>query len=60
LPGWLSPARLAGESAALEAAAVEFVRAGDRGQARAAFTHAVEAYTWLGAAADVARLQTSG
>jgi DNA-binding CsgD family transcriptional regulator/tetratricopeptide (TPR) repeat protein len=42
---------------ALEAAAVEFIRADDRGQARAAFTHAVEAYNSLGAAADVARLQ---
>jgi DNA-binding CsgD family transcriptional regulator/tetratricopeptide (TPR) repeat protein len=44
---------------ALEAAAVEFVRADDRGQARAAFTHAVEAYNSLGAAADVARLQAA-
>ena len=42
---------------ALEAAAGEFVAAGDRGQARAAFTRAVEIYTSLGAAADVARLQ---
>jgi DNA-binding CsgD family transcriptional regulator len=42
---------------ALEAAAGEFVRAEDRGQARAAFTSAVEAYSSLGAAADVARLQ---
>jgi DNA-binding CsgD family transcriptional regulator/tetratricopeptide (TPR) repeat protein len=42
---------------ALEAAAGNFVRAGDRGGARAAFTHAVEVYTTLGAAADVARLQ---
>jgi DNA-binding CsgD family transcriptional regulator len=42
---------------ALEAAAEEFVSAGDRGQARAAFTRAVEIYTSLGAAADVARLQ---
>ena len=40
---------------ALEAAAEEFVRADDRGQARAAFTRAVEVYTSLGAAADVAR-----
>ncbi|HEX8008966.1 MAG TPA: LuxR C-terminal-related transcriptional regulator, partial [Trebonia sp.] len=44
---------------ALEAAAVEFIRADDRGQARVAFTHAVEAYTSLGAAADVARLQAT-
>jgi DNA-binding CsgD family transcriptional regulator len=42
---------------ALEAAAGEFVRTGDRGQARSAFTRAVEVYTSLGAAADVARLQ---
>ena len=44
---------------ALEAAAEEFVRTGDRGQARAAFTRAVEVYTFLGAAADVARLQAA-
>jgi DNA-binding CsgD family transcriptional regulator/tetratricopeptide (TPR) repeat protein len=44
---------------ALEAAAVEFVRADDRGQARVAFTHAVETYNSLGAAADVARLQAA-
>jgi DNA-binding CsgD family transcriptional regulator len=42
---------------ALEAAAGEFVRAGDRDQARAAFVQAVEIYASLGAAADVARLQ---
>jgi DNA-binding NarL/FixJ family response regulator len=42
---------------ALEAAAVEYVQAGDRGQARAAFTQAAEAYSALGAAADVAQLQ---
>ena len=42
---------------ALEAAADELVAAGDRGQARSAFTRAVEIYTSLGAAADVARLQ---
>ena len=44
---------------ALEAAAGHFVDAGDRGQARAAFTRAVEVYTSLGAAADVARLQAT-
>jgi DNA-binding CsgD family transcriptional regulator len=44
---------------ALEAAAVHFVGTGDRGQARAAFTGAVEVYTSLGAAADVARLQAT-
>ncbi|HEY6279067.1 MAG TPA: AAA family ATPase [Streptosporangiaceae bacterium] len=42
---------------ALEAAAEAFVRNGDRGQARAAFTRAVEIYTSLGATTDVARLQ---
>jgi DNA-binding CsgD family transcriptional regulator len=42
---------------ALEAAAGHFVRAGDRGQAREAFTGAVEVYASLGAAADVSRLQ---
>ena len=44
---------------ALEAAAEEFIGSGDRGQARAAFTRAVEVYGSLGAAADVARLQAS-
>ncbi|MGD0068274.1 MAG: hypothetical protein ABSB76_33195, partial [Streptosporangiaceae bacterium] len=44
---------------ALEAAAVYFVDAGDRGPARDAFTRAMEVYTSLGAAADVARLQTT-
>ena len=44
---------------ALEAAAGHFVEAGDRGQARAAFTGAVEVYTSLGAAADIARLQAT-
>ncbi len=41
---------------AFEAAAGEFVDAGDRGKARDAFTSAVEAYASLGAAADVARV----
>ncbi|MGO8890075.1 MAG: ATP-binding protein, partial [Streptosporangiaceae bacterium] len=44
---------------ALEAAAGEFVDADDRGQARDAFTRAVDVYTSLGAAADVARLQAT-
>ena len=44
---------------ALEAAAGRFVVADDRDQARAAFTRAVEVYTALGAAADVARLQAT-
>ena len=44
---------------ALEAAAGHFVDSGDRGQARDAFTGAVEVYTSLGAAADVARLQAA-
>ena len=42
---------------ALEAAAEDLVGTGDRDQARPAFTRAVEIYTSLGAAADVARLQ---
>jgi DNA-binding CsgD family transcriptional regulator len=42
---------------ALEAAAAEHLRGGDRGPARGAFTAAVEIYVALGAAADVARLQ---
>jgi DNA-binding CsgD family transcriptional regulator len=44
---------------ALEAAAGEFVGTGDRSQARAAFTQAVEVYNALGAAADAARLQAA-
>ena len=44
---------------ALEAAAGYFIDAGDPGQARAAFTAAVEVYTSLGAAADIARLQAA-
>ena len=44
---------------ASEAAAVEFLRADDRGQARDAFVQAVEAYTSLGAAADAARLRAA-
>jgi DNA-binding CsgD family transcriptional regulator/tetratricopeptide (TPR) repeat protein len=43
---------------ALEAAAGDFVGTDDRDQARAAFTKAVEIYTSLGAATDVARLRT--
>jgi DNA-binding CsgD family transcriptional regulator/tetratricopeptide (TPR) repeat protein len=42
---------------ALEAAAGDLVHAGDRSQARGAFTRAVEIYTSLGAATDIARLQ---
>jgi DNA-binding NarL/FixJ family response regulator len=45
------------QAKALEAAAGEFVRAGDRDQARAAFVRAAEIYASLGAAFDVARLQ---
>ncbi|HLK76555.1 MAG TPA: AAA family ATPase [Streptosporangiaceae bacterium] len=44
---------------ALEAAAGHFLDASDRGQARAAFTEAVEVYSSLDAAADVARLQAA-
>ncbi len=35
----------------------ESVRVGDRDQARASFTKAVEIYAWLGAVVDAARLQ---
>ena len=44
---------------ALEAAAGHFIDSDDRTQARAAFTAAVDVYTSLGAAADVARLQAA-
>jgi DNA-binding CsgD family transcriptional regulator/tetratricopeptide (TPR) repeat protein len=44
---------------ALEAAAEKFLASADRGQARAAFTRAVELYVSLGAAADVARLEAT-
>jgi tetratricopeptide (TPR) repeat protein len=44
---------------ALEAAAERFVGADDHGQARDAFTGAVEIYTVLGAAADIARVQAT-
>jgi DNA-binding CsgD family transcriptional regulator len=47
------------QAKALEAAAGHFVQAGDRSQARAAFNSAVNIYTSLGAAADVARLQAA-
>jgi len=44
---------------AYEAAAAEFLRADDRGQAREAFVQAVEEYTSIGAAADAARLRAA-
>jgi DNA-binding CsgD family transcriptional regulator/tetratricopeptide (TPR) repeat protein len=44
---------------ALEAAAGYFVDGDDRSQARDAFTTAVEVYTALGAAADLARVQAT-
>jgi DNA-binding CsgD family transcriptional regulator len=44
---------------ALEAAAGHFVRTGDRGQARTAFTRAADVYASLDAAADLARLQAA-
>ena len=43
---------------ALEAAAGEFINAGEREAARAAFTSAVEVYSSIGAVADVASLQS--
>ena len=47
------------QAKALEAAAGHFVDADDKTQARAAFTIAVDVYTSLGAAADIARLQAA-
>jgi len=47
------------QATALEAAAGLLADGGDREQARAAFTSAVEIYTGLGAAADAARLQAA-
>jgi tetratricopeptide (TPR) repeat protein len=44
---------------ALEAAAANLVDADDHGQAQNAFTAAVEIYTALGAAADLARIQAT-
>jgi tetratricopeptide (TPR) repeat protein len=44
---------------ALEAAAGEFIRVGDRRQARGAFIRAVEVYTSLGASCDVARIRAT-
>jgi DNA-binding CsgD family transcriptional regulator len=55
---YASASRVLFSAQALEAAAGEFVAHDDRDQARAAFSRAVEIYTSLGAAADVARLQT--
>jgi DNA-binding CsgD family transcriptional regulator len=45
------------QAKALEAAARQLVAVGESSQARAAFTDAVEVYTALGAAADIARIQ---
>ena len=45
------------QAMALEAAARRFIDAHDHDRARAAFTRAVEVYTALGAAADLARVQ---
>jgi ATP/maltotriose-dependent transcriptional regulator MalT len=42
---------------ALEAAAIAFATGGDRSSAQAAFTHALDIYTSLGAGWDLARLQ---
>jgi hypothetical protein len=47
------------EAMALEAAAGEFIRAGDHRQARDALTRAEEVYTSLGASHDVARIQAT-
>jgi hypothetical protein len=51
--------RLLQRAKALEAAAGHFIEADDRIQARAAFTAAVNTYTSLGAATDIARLQAA-
>jgi DNA-binding CsgD family transcriptional regulator/tetratricopeptide (TPR) repeat protein len=63
-PGLLEAAARYGDASmplwqakALEAAADCFVHDGDLSQARAAFNGAVDVYTLLGAAADIARLQ---
>jgi DNA-binding CsgD family transcriptional regulator len=47
------------QAKALEAAAGHFIDTDDRTQARAAFTAAVDVYTSLGAAADIAQLQAA-
>jgi hypothetical protein len=44
---------------ALEAAAGHFLDGGDRGQAQTVFTQAVDAYTVLGATADIDQLQAT-
>ena len=46
------------QAKALEAAAAEFLRVGDRDEGRSAFTQAVDVYDSLGAAADVALIQS--
>jgi hypothetical protein len=56
---YLAVGRPLPRAAALEAAARESAHAGRRDQARTAFAGAVEAYTALGAAADLARLRAT-
>ena len=57
--GYRDAGRPLSRARALEAAAIAFAeaRAEDRGSARAAFTHALDVYTELGAHWDVARLR---
>ncbi|WIY00738.1 AAA family ATPase [Amycolatopsis mongoliensis] len=57
--GYRDAGRPLSRAKALEAAAIAFAeaRAEDRGSARAAFTHALDLYTELGAHWDVARLR---
>jgi len=56
---WQDSSRPLPGAIALEAAAEEFIRTGDRRQARDAFTRAVEIYTSLGASHDVSRIEAT-
>lgn len=55
--GYRDAGRPLRQAKALEAAAIAFAEADDRGSARAAFTRALDCYTELGAQWDVARLR---
>ncbi|HET6704831.1 helix-turn-helix transcriptional regulator, partial [Amycolatopsis sp.] len=55
--GYRDAGRPLPRATALEAAAIAFAEAGDRGSARAAFTRALDLYGSLGAHWDVARLR---
>jgi tetratricopeptide (TPR) repeat protein len=56
---WQDSSRPLPGAIALEAAAEEFIRTGDRRQARDTFTRAVEIYTSLGASHDVSRIEAT-